>query len=49
MGLDTVIAILEDLHDSFQTESEDYFKNAFEVFYLIDFLNFCDKILSLKL
>ncbi|NQJ71581.1 hypothetical protein HO542_09475 [Streptococcus suis] len=42
VGLDTVIAILKDLHDSFQIGSEDYFKRKSEVFYLIEFLEFCN-------
>ncbi|HEM6146948.1 TPA: hypothetical protein U2D27_001891 [Streptococcus suis] len=42
VGLDTVIAILKDLHDSFQIGSEDYFKRKSEVLYLIGFLEFCN-------
>ncbi|HEL2377594.1 TPA: hypothetical protein TZR28_001590 [Streptococcus suis] len=42
VGLDTVIAILKDLHDSFQIGSEDYFKRKSEVLYLIEFLEFCN-------
>ncbi|HFI0351564.1 TPA: P-loop NTPase fold protein [Streptococcus suis] len=40
--LNTVIAILKDLHNSFQIGSKDYFKRKSEVYYLIKFLEFCN-------